>query len=50
LRKSEGEVNIYLLAKNAEISVEQSERFYLKNMEPSGEEIGYFHTFGKSKR
>jgi len=50
LRKSEGEVNIYLLAKNAGTSVEQLERFYLKNMEPSGEEIGNLHTFGKNKR
>ena len=50
LRKSEGEVNIYLLAKNAGTSVEQLERFYLKNMEASGEEIGNLHTFGKNKR
>jgi len=49
LRKSEGEVNIYLLAKNAGTSVEQLERFYLKNMEPSDAEIGNLQTFGKKE-
>jgi hypothetical protein len=35
LRESNGEVNIYSLAKNAGTSVDQLERFYLKNMTPS---------------
>jgi len=30
--------------------VEQLERFYLKNMEPSGEEIGNLHTFEKNNK
>jgi len=33
LRKSGGRINIYSLAKNAGTSVEQLERFYLRNME-----------------
>lgn len=35
LRASNGKVNIYTLAKNAGTSVDQLERFYLKNMAPS---------------
>ncbi len=35
LRASNGQVNIYTLAKNAGTSVDQLERFYLKNMTPS---------------
>ena len=35
LRASNGKVNIFTLAKNAGTSVEQLERFYLKNMSPS---------------
>ena len=50
LRKSEGEVNIYLLAKNAGTSVEQLERFYLKNLEPSAEKVRNLQTFGSRKR
>ena len=49
LRKSEGEVNIYLLAKNAGTSVEQLERFYLKNLEPSAEKVRNLQTFGSRK-
>ena len=50
LRKSEGEVNIYLLAKNAGTSVEQLERFYLKNLAPSAEKVRNLQTFGSRKR
>ncbi len=35
IRKSQGKVNIYFLARNAGTSVEQLERFYLKHMELS---------------
>lgn len=35
LRGSNGKVNIYTLAKNAGTSVDQLERFYLKNMAPT---------------
>jgi len=35
LRASNGKVNIYTLAKNAGTSVDQLERFYLKNMAPT---------------
>ena len=50
LRKSEGEVNIYLLAKNAGTSVEQLERFYLKNLEPSAEKVRNLQTFGSRNK
>jgi len=39
LRASGGKVNIYMLAKNAGTSVEQLERFYLKQMPPTSEMI-----------
>ncbi|EEB83592.1 putative site-specific recombinase, phage integrase family protein [Roseobacter sp. GAI101] len=39
LRGSKGKVNIYWLAKNAGTSVDQLERFYLKNMALSPEQI-----------
>jgi hypothetical protein len=39
LRNSQGKVNIYWLAKNAGTSVDQLERFYLKNMAMSSEQI-----------
>lgn len=39
LRSSKGKVNIYWLAKNAGTSVDQLERFYLKNMALSPEQV-----------
>lgn len=39
LRGSKGKVNIYWLAKNAGTSVDQLERFYLKNMALSPEQV-----------
>lgn len=39
-------VNIYWLAKNAGTSVEQLERFYLKNMELSAEQVENLQTLG----
>ena len=47
LRKSEGQVNIYWLAENAGTSVDQLERFYLKNMEPSAAKVKNLQTFGR---
>jgi hypothetical protein len=46
LRGSGGRVNVYLLAKNAGTSVEQLERFYLKNMELSAEQVENLQTMG----
>ncbi|WP_432677074.1 hypothetical protein [Nioella aestuarii] len=46
LRKSKGKVNIYWLAENAGTSVEQLERFYLKQMEPSKEQVWNIQSFG----
>jgi hypothetical protein len=46
LRNSKGKVNIYWLAKNAGTSVEQLERFYLKNMELSPEQVENLQTLG----
>ncbi len=46
LRSSKGKVNIYWLAKNAGTSVEQLERFYLKNMELSAEQVENLQTLG----
>ena len=43
-------MNIYLLPKNAGTSVEQLERFYLKNLEPSAEKVRNLQTFGRSKK
>lgn len=47
LRNSKGKVNIYWLAKNAGTSVEQLERFYLKNMELSAEQVENLQTLGE---
>ena len=47
LRKSKGKVNIYWLAKNAGTSVDQLERFYLKGMALSEEQIQNLHSFGE---
>lgn len=44
LRRSNGKVNIYFLAKNAGTSVDQLERFYLKKMAPPKEMIENLHT------
>lgn len=43
LRASNGKVNIFTLAKNAGTSVDQLERFYLKNMAPTKEMIKNLH-------
>ena len=45
LIKSKGKVNIFNLAKNAGTSVEQLERFYLKNLEMKDELIKNLQTF-----
>lgn len=47
LKKSKGEVNIYWLAKNAGTSVDQLERFYLKGMALSEEQVQNLHSFGE---
>ncbi|MDR6830840.1 hypothetical protein J2X48_004616 [Bosea sp. BE271] len=44
---SEGQVNIYNLAKNAGTSVEQIERFYAKNLPLSAEMARNLQSFGK---
>lgn len=46
LRGSKGKVNLYTLAKNAGTSVDQLERFYLKNMAPTKELIENLQTKG----
>jgi len=46
LRTSKGKVNIYWLAKNAGTSVDQLQRFYLKNMELSQEQVENLQTLG----
>ncbi|MDE4140001.1 integrase [Phaeobacter gallaeciensis] len=46
LRGSKGQVNIYWLAQNAGTSVEQLERFYLKNMELSAQQVQNLQTLG----
>lgn len=46
LKKSKGKVNIYWLAKNAGTSVDQLERFYLKGMALSEEQVQNLHSFG----
>lgn len=43
LRSSKGEVNIYWLAQNAGTSVDQLERFYLRFMDLSAEQISNLH-------
>ena len=45
LTKSKGKVNIFNLAKNAGTSVEQLERFYLKNLEMNDELVKNLQTF-----
>lgn len=45
---SNGKVNIYWLAENAETSVEQLERFYLKNLAPSAAKVRNVQSFGGS--
>jgi len=45
LIKSKGKVNIFNLAKNAGTSVEQLERFYLKNLALNDEMIENLQTF-----
>lgn len=46
LRSSKGKVNLYTLAKNAGTSVDQLERFYLKNMAPAQALIENLQTYG----
>jgi hypothetical protein len=46
LRGSKGRVNLYTLAKNAGTSVDQLERFYLKNMAPTSDIIRNLQTRG----
>ncbi len=47
LVKSKGQVNIYNLARSAGTSVEQLERFYLKNLPPSADMARNLQTFGE---
>jgi hypothetical protein len=47
LIKSEGEVNIFNLAKTAGTSVEQIERFYARHLPLSSEMAKNLQTFGK---
>jgi hypothetical protein len=46
LVKSDGKVNIYWLAENAGTSVDQLERFYLKNLAPSAAKVRSIQSFG----
>jgi len=46
LVKSDGKVNIYWLAENAGTSVDQLERFYLKNLAPSTAKVRNIQSFG----
>ena len=46
LVKSDGKVNIYWLAENAGTSVDQLERFYLKNLAPSAAKVRNIQSFG----
>ena len=46
LVKPDGKVNIYWLAENAGTSVEQLERFYLKNLAPSAAKVRNIQSFG----
>ena len=46
LVKSNGKVNIYWLAENAGTSVDQLERFYLKNLAPSSAKVRNIQSFG----
>ena len=43
---SDGKVNIYWLAENAGTSVEQLERFYLRNLAPSSAKVRNIQSFG----
>ena len=45
LLKSKGKVNIFALAKNAGTSVNQLERFYLKNLQLDDEVVKNLQTF-----
>jgi len=45
LVKSDGKVNIYWLAENAGTSVDQLERFYLKNLAPSAAKVRNIQSF-----
>ena len=45
LLKSKGKVNIFTLAKNAGTSVNQLERFYLKNLELDDETVKNLQSF-----
>ena len=47
LRKSNGKVNIFLLAKTAGTSVDQLERFYIKNLEFTDAMVENLQSFGK---
>jgi len=47
LVKSKGEVNIFNLARSAGTSVEQLERFYVRNLPPSAELAWNLQTFGE---
>ena len=46
LVKSDGKVNIYWLEENAGTSVDQLERFYLKNLAPSTAKVRNIQSFG----
>ena len=48
LRRSQGEVNTFLLAKSAGTSVDQLERFYLRFMEMTPEQVRNLQSMGKS--
>lgn len=50
LVKSDGKVNIYWLAENAGTSVDQLERFYLKNLAPSAAKVRNIQAFGEDYR
>jgi hypothetical protein len=49
LVKSQGEVNIFWLAKNAGTSVNQIERFYARNLPLSPEVVKNLQTFGNDR-
>jgi integrase len=48
LRGSNGKINVHWLAKNAGTSVDQLERFYLKNMAPTQEMVENLHYRGEN--
>lgn len=47
LVNSKGKVNIFNLAKNAGTSVEQIERFYVKQLPLTGDLVKNLHSFGE---